>query len=65
VGPTPEGKGGIDVFQKTTGILQELEKAHIYIDQLNQKLEAERAQWREELARLRNLLETRLAEQQP
>ena len=43
VGPTPEGEVKIDVFGKTTGILQELEKAHIYIAQLNatiKKLEA-------------------------
>jgi hypothetical protein len=68
VGPTPEGKGGINVFEKTTGILQELEKAHIYIEQLNQqkkKLETEQAQLRDELANLRNLVETKLAEQQP
>ncbi len=35
VGPTQEGPTSIDVFEKTTGILQELEKAHIYIEQLN------------------------------
>ena len=34
VGPTPEGKP-INVTQKTTGILNELEKAHIYIEQLD------------------------------
>lgn len=38
VGPTPEGQTTIDVFQKVTGILQELEKAHIYIDQLHQRI---------------------------
>jgi hypothetical protein len=38
VGPTPEGQTSIDVFQKTTGILQELEKAHIYISQLNETI---------------------------
>ena len=37
VGPTPEGETTIDVFQKITGILQELEKAHIYIDQLHER----------------------------
>ena len=36
VGPTPEGEVTIDVFEKTTGILQELEKAHIYIAELNE-----------------------------
>ena len=40
VGPTPEGKGLINVFAKTTGMLQELEKAHIYIDQLHKRLAA-------------------------
>jgi hypothetical protein len=35
VGPTAEGKTRISVFDKTTGMLNELEKAHIYIDQLN------------------------------
>jgi len=34
VGPTPEG-GPINVTQKVGGILNELEKAHIYIEQLN------------------------------
>ncbi len=35
VGPTQEGPTSINVFEKTTGILQELEKAHIYIEQLH------------------------------
>jgi hypothetical protein len=55
VGKTDEGKVSIDVFQKTTGILQELEKAHIYIDQLNQDLkarDARLAELNERLARL-------------
>jgi hypothetical protein len=34
VGPTPEG-APINLSKKTTGILHELEKAHIYIEQLN------------------------------
>jgi hypothetical protein len=34
VGPTPEG-APINISKKTTGILHELEKAHIYIEQLN------------------------------
>jgi hypothetical protein len=34
VGPTPEG-APVNLTQKTTGILHELEKAHIYIEQLN------------------------------
>ena len=34
VGPTPE-RGAYNLTEKTTGILHELEKAHIYIEQLN------------------------------
>ena len=55
VGPTPEGKSSIRVFQKMTGMLMELEKAHIYIEQLNERLEQKDAQVRaleERLARL-------------
>lgn len=37
VGPTLENKP-INLTQKTTGILQELEKAHIYIEQLHNRL---------------------------
>ena len=37
VGPTPEG-APINLTNKTTGILHELEKAHIYIEQLHQRL---------------------------
>lgn len=43
VGPTPEGEP-IDLGRKVTGILHELEKAHLYIEQLNwemQRLSAE------------------------
>jgi hypothetical protein len=40
VGPTPEG-GPINLSQKTTGIIHELEKAHIYIEQLNDTLKAQ------------------------
>ena len=36
VGPTP-GRRAIDLTRKTTGILHELEKAHIYIEQLNDR----------------------------
>lgn len=57
VGPTSEGEVAIDVFQKMTGMLQELEKAHIYIEQLHgevQELEVENA-------RIRTDLEGRLA----
>ena len=38
VGQTPEGNISINVFEKVTGILQELEKAHIYIAQLNKNI---------------------------
>jgi hypothetical protein len=37
VGPTPEGST-INLSQKTTGILNELEKAHIFIEQLHQRI---------------------------
>ncbi len=37
VGPTKEGEP-INLTKKTTGILHELEKAHIYIDQLHTRL---------------------------
>jgi hypothetical protein len=55
VGPTPEGKSSIRVFQKMTGMLIELEKAHIYIEQLNECLEEKDAEIRaleERLTRL-------------
>ena len=39
VGPTEEGKTRISVFQKTTGMLNELEKAHVYIEQLHDRLQ--------------------------
>ena len=39
VGATPEGEP-INLTKKTTGILHELEKAHIYIEQLHSRLSA-------------------------
>ena len=48
VGPTPEGST-INLSQKTTGMLNELEKAHIFIEQLHQRI---------------GVLEARLAEQE-
>ena len=39
IGPTPL-YGQMDVLKKTGGILNELEKAHIYIEQLHKRLEA-------------------------
>ena len=59
VGPTPDGDTKIQVFQKTAGMLQELEKAHIYIAQLNDSIkerDAEVSDLRERLARLEALL---------
>lgn len=38
VGPTPE-KGPMNLSQKVGGILNELEKAHIYIEQLHKRVE--------------------------
>ena len=48
VGPTPDndGQGGpmtMNVLQKTVGMLNELEKSHIYIDQLNERLKQKEA----------------------
>jgi hypothetical protein len=39
IGPTPEN-GPFNLTQKVTGLLNELEKAHIYIAQLNRRLQA-------------------------
>ena len=53
VGPTPEG-GSMNLSQKTLGILNELEKAHIYIEQLQGSLrqsQNELAEVKEETAR--------------
>jgi len=38
VGPTPEHAAVINLTEKTGGILNELEMAHIYIEQLNSKI---------------------------
>ena len=39
IGPTPEGKTiSLNVQKRHFGVLNELEKAHIYIDQLNENL---------------------------
>lgn len=59
VGPTAEN-APFNLTEKTGGILNELEKAHIYIDQLNNRLKAKD----EELAMVKNQfsnLEQRLA----
>ncbi|MGA7614684.1 MAG: hypothetical protein WBX15_05820 [Thermoanaerobaculia bacterium] len=66
VGPTPEGKGHFNVFQKTTGMLQELEKAHIYIAQLyeeKEKLETNQNELRDEVNQLRTLVQQLIAAQ--
>lgn len=55
VGPArtnPEGRAVVDVFAQSNGMLEELEKAHIYIEQLNSELKGMKA----ELAELRALL---------
>ncbi len=62
VGATQEGSTSINVFEKVTGILQELEKAHIYIEQIHNRLqdkEAQVDQLRQELTELRELVEAR------
>jgi hypothetical protein len=56
VGPTPEGQRiPLNLPGRLFGMLNELEKAHIYIDQLNERLkdkESEMESMRERLARL-------------
>ncbi len=37
---TVEGKGVIDIGARSQGLLEELEKAHIYIAQLNDRVKA-------------------------
>ncbi len=64
VGPTPEGEP-INVSKKVTGVLHELEKAHIYIEQLNDRLKDRDAQvdeLTERLARLEALLQGQTAQ---
>jgi hypothetical protein len=39
VGPTQDGRTRISVFEKTTGMLNELEKAHVYIERLHMRLQ--------------------------
>jgi hypothetical protein len=50
VGPTPAG-APMDLTRKTTGILHELEKAHIYIEQLNGRVKQLEAELRKLTAR--------------
>jgi len=54
VGSTPEGETSINVFEKVAGMLQELEKAHVYIERLHRQLEEQGA----EIERLRAAVET-------
>ena len=64
VGPTPEGEP-MNLSKKTTGILHELEKAHIYIEQLNDGLKsksAEVVELRDRLQRVEALLEEMAAQ---
>jgi hypothetical protein len=42
VGPTPEDAPTINITQKIGGMLNELEHAHIYIDQMNQEMQKQR-----------------------
>ena len=44
VGPTPENAPSVNLTKKTGGILNELEKAHIYIEQLNGSLKSKDSQ---------------------
>lgn len=43
VGPTPENAPTMNLTEKVGGLINELEKAHIYIDQLHQRLEEQEA----------------------
>jgi len=52
VGPTPDEGTSFNLSQKTTGMLNELEKAHIYIAQLNDRLKDKEATVDELSARL-------------
>lgn len=53
VGPTKESAPSFDLTEKVGGILNELEKAHIYIERLNQRLKEKEA----EVAQLGALME--------
>jgi hypothetical protein len=41
---TADGHAEIDVFQQSKGMLEELEKAHLYIDALHREIEALKAE---------------------
>ncbi|HZZ91995.1 MAG TPA: hypothetical protein VFE23_05495 [Usitatibacter sp.] len=41
---TDDGRAVIDVFQQSNGMLEELEKAHLYIDRLHREIEALKAE---------------------
>ena len=59
IGPTEDVDTEINVFQMTTGLLNELEKAHIYIGRLNTSLrnrETENADLRVRLRRVESAL---------
>ena len=59
VGPTIP-KAPINLSERTGGMLNELEKAHIYIeqlDQLNRQLEAQQAELQQQVAQLRSTVE--------
>jgi hypothetical protein len=60
VGPTNEGRTRISVFEKTTGVINELEKAHIYIEQLHKRLQ-QQDKINEELMRRLEALERNTA----
>jgi hypothetical protein len=64
VGPTAEGKTKMKVFEKTAGILNELEKAHIYIEQLREHARHQEMTIRELESRLHALEKAVNADQQ-
>ena len=54
VGPTPEN-GAMNISEKMGGMLNELEKAHIYIEQLNEALKVKSAELESVKKRLASL----------
>lgn len=56
VGPTPENAPSFDVTEKVGGILNELEKAHIYIERLNEEVKQQKAALAAKDAELKELM---------
>ena len=56
---TKDGRQVVEVGAQRRGILEELEKAHIYIDRLHERLKKQEARYEEQQARLEKLEATR------